>query len=83
MQMWMFAACGAVFVVYLLYTRQFKWLLGVVKNTVLGVAGILAGNFLLGSMGLIVGINALTALIVGVLGVPGLLLLYAASMMVR
>jgi len=83
MEMWMFAALGAVFLVYLLYTRQFKWLLSVVRNMFVGVAGILVGNLFLGSIGLIVGINALTAMIVGVLGVPGFLLLYASQMIIR
>ena len=80
--MWLMAALGIGFAAYLLYTRQFKWLVSVVRNMALGVAGILVINLLLGEMGLTVGINAVTALVVGLLGAPGFLLLYAAQMLI-
>jgi len=80
--MWLIAALGFGFFAYLLYTRQFKWLLGVVRNIALGVIGILLFNFLFSGMGLAVGINAVTALVVGLLGAPGFLLLYAAQMLI-
>jgi inhibitor of the pro-sigma K processing machinery len=74
-------AAGACFLGYLLYTRQFKWLGGVIRNAVLGVAGILALNTVLAPMGVAVGVNALTAFIVGILGLPGLMLLYVGRIM--
>jgi len=80
--MWLLFALGAMFFVYLLYTGQFKWLLGVVRNMVLGVAAMLGLNVLLAGVGLAVGINAVTALVVGLLGIPGILLLYAARVIV-
>jgi len=80
--MWLMVALGAGFLAYLLYTRQFGWLLRVVRNMALGIAGILIFNSMLGGFGLSVGINAVTALVVGLLGAPGFLLLYAAQMMV-
>ena len=80
--MWLVLALGAGFLAYLLYTRQFGWLLRVVRNMALGVAGMLLFNLMLGSFGLRVGINAITALVVGLLGAPGFLLLYAAQAMV-
>ena len=80
--MWLMAALGAGFFAYLLYTRQFGWLLRVMRNMAIGVAGMLVFNLLLGNFGLRVGINAITALVVGLLGAPGFLLLYAAQMMI-
>ena len=79
--MWLMLALGAGFIAYLLYTRQFGWLLRVVRNMALGIAGILVFNMLFSGFGLSVGINAVTALVVGLLGAPGFMLLYAAQMM--
>ena len=79
--MWLMLALGAGFIAYLLYTRQFGWLVRVVRNMALGIAGILVFNMMLSGFGLSVGINAITALIVGLLGAPGFMLLYAAQMM--
>ena len=80
--MWLMLALGAGFLAYLLYTRQFGWLIRVVRNMALGIAGMLVFNLMLAGMGLSVGINAITALVVGLLGAPGFLLLYAAQMMI-
>ena len=80
--MWLMLALGAGFLAYLLYTRQFGWLVRVVRNMALGVAGMLVFNLLLSRFGLSVGINAVTALVVGLLGAPGFMLLYAAQMMI-
>ena len=80
--MWLMASLGIGFLAYLLYTRQFRWLLTVARNMVLGIVGMLVLNLLLGNMGLTVGINAITALIVGLLGAPGFLLLYASQMLI-
>jgi len=79
--MWLMLALCAGFLAYLLYTRQFKWLVKVVRNMALGVAGMLIFNLMLAGFGISVGINAVTALLVGLLGAPGFLLLYAAQMM--
>ena len=78
---WLMAALGAGFVAYLLYTRQFSWVLRVFRNMALGIVGMLLFNFMLSGFGLSVGINAVSALIVGLLGAPGFLLLYATQMM--
>jgi hypothetical protein len=72
---------GVCFVGYLLYTRQFKWLFGFARSAFLGAVGILAANTLLIPAGIAVGVNAMTLFIVGILGLPGLLLLYAAQTM--
>jgi pro-sigmaK processing inhibitor BofA len=80
---WLLVALGVGFVAYLLYTRQVKWLMGVAGNAACGVAGLLLFNFAFSGFGLAVGINAVTVLVVGVLGAPGLLLLYATQLLVR
>ena len=80
--LWLMLALAAGFLAYLLYTRQFGWLVRVVRNMALGVAGILVVNMMLTNFGLSVGVNAVTALIVGLLGAPGFMLLYAAQMMI-
>ena len=80
--MWLMLALGAGFVAYLLYTRQLGWLIRVMRNMALGVVGILVFNFLLTGFELGVGVNAITALVVGLLGAPGFMMLYAAQMMI-
>ena len=80
--MWLIIAVGVGFFAYLLYTRQFMWLFGVMRNMLLGVGGILAFNFVLAGLCIAVGINAVTALVVGLLGVPGFLLLYASQVLI-
>jgi len=80
--MWLMLALGAGFVAYLLYARQLGWLVRVVRNMALGVAGILVFNLMLSGFGLSVGINAITALVIGLLGAPGFMMLYAAQLMI-
>jgi len=77
--LWFLLALGFGFLSYLFYTRQIRWLVSVIRNSVCGVGGILLFNFLFAGFGLSVGINALTVLIVGILGAPGFLLLYASQ----
>ena len=79
---WLMAAFGIGFFVYLLYTGQFKWLFGVLRNMALGIVGILGLNVLLSGIGLAVGVNVITVLVVGLLGLPGFLFLYAAQFFV-
>ena len=62
---------------------QMKWLVGVVRNSVIGTAGMLLFNIIFSGFGLTVGVNALTVLIVGILGAPGFLLLYATKLLVQ
>ena len=62
--------------------NNMKWLFSVLRNMVLGVGSILAINFLLAGVGISVGINAITAVVVGLLGLPGVVLLYAVGVLV-
>jgi len=80
--MFFIAFLGVGFLGYLLYTQQLKWLLGVVRNMAVGVAGILVANLALAGMGIAVGVNAITLLVVGLLGAPGFLLLYVSRVLV-
>ena len=82
--LWIAVAIGLCFVLFLAYTRQFKWLLKVGRNMVLGIIGILAANFALlqAGLSLAVGANLITALVVGVLGIPGFTMLYLAQLLV-
>ena len=79
---WLMLIVGIGFFAYLLYTGQFRWLVSVVRNMVLGIAGILGVNALLAGAGVAVGVNVITTLIIGLLGLPGFLLLYAAQVLV-
>ena len=79
--LWMTVA-GLGLVAILFFNRQIKATFNIVRNAVLGIAGILACNMLLAPVGVAVGVNMLTVFIVGVLGIPGFLLLYLTQWMV-
>ena len=82
---WMFIALGAGFLAYVVYSGQLKWLLTVVRNGVLGIVGILGLNAILTGVlgtGIAVGVNVITVLVVGLLGLPGFVLLYASQVLV-
>ena len=79
---WVVAFFCLGFVGFLAYTRQFPWLLKVGRNMILGAGGILAANWALASLGLAVGVNIITTLVIGVLGAPGFLMLYFAQLLV-
>ncbi|MCL2578297.1 MAG: pro-sigmaK processing inhibitor BofA family protein [Defluviitaleaceae bacterium] len=74
---------GFGFLSYLMYTHQIKWLLGVARDSACGTVGLLLFNIVFSGFGLAVGVNALTVLVVGVLGAPGFVLLYATQMLVQ
>jgi len=80
--LWLMVIACVAFLVCLVYTKQFKWLLGVIRNMAFGIVGILGLNMLLAGVGISVGINLVTTLIVGLLGIPGLLLLYATRLLI-
>ena len=80
--MWLVVALAVIFLAYVLYSGQLRWLVGVVRNMALGIVGILGANMLLGGIGLTVGVNVITVMTVGLLGLPGFLLLYGVGMLV-
>ena len=68
---------GVIFlaILVILFFKQLKGLFLLVLNTALGWAGLYIFNMLFASMGLAIGINIASASIVGVFGIPGVLLL--------
>ena len=83
MDYWLWIAiAGMGLVAILFFSRQIKVIFNVARSAAVGVLGILACNMLLAPMGLAVGVNLMTVFIVGVLGVPGFLLLYLTQWMV-
>lgn len=68
---------GAVLVVIaiVLLARPIKWLFRLVINCALGCAGLVAFNLFGGLFGLYIGVNLVTAVSVGILGLPGLAML--------
>jgi len=71
---------GAIVVLVLLgiavTSNKMRRGLAFAARAVLGVAAVLAINFVFGGMGLLVGINVLTIAVVAVLGIPGIIMLY-------
>jgi len=75
----MFIMLGCMGVVLFCAVRKkWEWLLNVVMRSVLGAIAIYFINMGLGSMGVFpgIGINAVTVLTSGILGFPGLFLLF-------
>jgi len=72
---WMIAIC-LVAVVIMLLSKPIKTLARVFVQAILGSALMYVANFALAPFAIFVGVNALTAFIVGVLGLPGLFTMY-------
>ena len=84
MDYWLWIAlAGLGLVAILFFNRQIKAAFMFARNALLGVAGMLAFNMLLAPAGLMVGVNLMTVFIVGVLGIPGFLLLYISQWMLN
>ena len=60
-----------------IFIKPFKWVMRILLNSLLGVAVLLLVNLVGGGFGLHLGVNVINALTVGVLGIPGVLLLIA------
>ncbi len=69
----------AVFVGFLVFSGAAKGLLKFFVRGGIGVAAIAVVNIFAEGFGMAVGVNVLSAFIVGILGVPGFLTLYAAK----
>jgi len=70
-----FACIILLSVLVLLFFKQVKSFFLLILNTIFGWAGLYIFNLLFASTNLFIGINLASASIVGVLGIPGLLLL--------
>lgn len=70
-----FLAIGAVYIIGVLLVLPIKIIVKLVINGIIGAVALFAINFLGGLIGFSIGINPITALIAGFLGVPGIILL--------
>ncbi|MCL2618279.1 MAG: pro-sigmaK processing inhibitor BofA family protein [Defluviitaleaceae bacterium] len=80
--MLMIGAC-LILILFLLFSNPLKALVRVVANGGLGIIGLAAANTLLAPLGVFVGINPVTAAIIGFLGLPGFVALYVAGFIFR
>ncbi len=64
-----------IFVLLNVLFRPVRAIFALILNTILGWAGLYIFNFLISPLGLAIGINLVSATTVGVLGIPGLILL--------
>ncbi|MFZ5351186.1 MAG: pro-sigmaK processing inhibitor BofA family protein [Bacillota bacterium] len=70
-----FLAIGAVYIVGMLLVLPVKLIVKLIINGIIGAAALFAINFVGAYFNFSIGINPITALIAGFLGIPGILLL--------
>ncbi len=73
---------AGVFLLYLVcrvFLKPIKWLAKLVLSTALGGLGIAVGNLALGYFGIHLALNPLNAMILGVLGIPGMAMIEILS----
>ncbi len=68
-------AVVSIIIAIIIFTRPMKFLVRVLVNTAVGFVELIILNYVGAFIGISVGINLLNAVIVGVLGLPGLALL--------
>ena len=71
----------AVIIVFKLFSLPIRWIFRLVLSTVSGFVFLLLINFLGAYIGITIGINILNALIIGVFGLPGLVLLLLVNIL--
>lgn len=76
--MWLIiiCVCGLLATIFL---KQFKALMWFLLRSGCGLLAVFLTNFALAGFGLTVGVNLLSALVIGLLGVPGFALLYITA----
>lgn len=75
------AGLGALYLFGRIFAMPIKWILRLLANALLGGAVLIAINVVGGPLGFHIGINPVTALVVGLLGLPGVLLLLLLSLL--
>jgi inhibitor of the pro-sigma K processing machinery len=70
-----FLAIGAVYIIGVLLVLPIKIIVKLVINGVVGAIALFVINIFGGLVGLTIGINPITALVAGFLGIPGIILL--------
>ena len=76
--MLMIGAC-IILIALMLFERPIRALARVALSGAAGAVGMLAANTFLAPLGIFVGINPLTVLIVAFLGLPGFVVMYVVS----
>lgn len=66
---------AVILVLSILFFKQLKGIFALILNTVAGWAGLYIFNTIFAATGFVVGINLASASVVGILGVPGLILM--------
>lgn len=79
----LFVLCAVLLIFVALFFKQLKGVLILFFNTCMGWAGLYIFNLLFASSGLIIGINIASATVVGVLGIPGLILMIILKFIYR
>ncbi len=70
-----FVAIGAVYIIGVLLVLPIKIIVRLIINGIIGAFALFAINIFGRFIGLTIGINPITALVAGFLGIPGILLL--------
>ncbi len=68
-----------VFVVFKLFSLPIRWIFKLLINTAAGFIFLFLFNYIGTFIGLSLGVNILNALFIGILGIPGLILLLLAK----
>ncbi len=68
-----------VFVAIFVFSRPLKFIIKLLINTVLGFAALFAVNYFAPQLGVIIGINWFTGIVVAVFGIPGVAALFAVQ----
>lgn len=78
-------AVAGIFILWLiikLFLTPIKWIVKLLINTAVGFAGLWVLNYFGAFFGISLGLNWINALIIGVLGFPGLVLLLALKYLI-
>lgn len=67
---------GIAILIIMIFPKPLKLLLRTITQGMGGAVGLMIFNFILSPIGWYVGINWVTILIIGILGLPGLIFLY-------
>ncbi len=72
----LYTAGAAILFVAVLLIKPLRSLLKVVVNASIGCVALFAFNFIGGFIGMSIGVNIFTALAIGILGIPGFIMLF-------
>lgn len=75
-----FLAIGAVYVLGMLLVLPIKMIVRLIINGVIGALALIVFNLFGSYLGITIGVNPITALIAGFLGIPGVLLMIFVKM---